>query len=314
MCSARRGAAETPALKRKAAHRQRAIEPLDLRRRCSASYEPGDTFRDCNECPEMVVVPSGSFLMGSPEDEEGRYDNEGPQHRVTIAEPFAIGVYEVTFDEWDACVAAGGCNGYRPDDDGWGRGRRPVINVSWDDAQAYVDWLSDRTGEEYRLPSEAEWEYAARAGTTTRYWPGDEITAEYANFGRNVGRTIEVGSLGRPNAFGLHDVHGNVWEWVEDCWNDSYAGAPANGTAWTSGDCGRRVLRGGSWDDYPRSLRSAYRGRNATPTAGSATAGSGLPGRSAEGGAYLLLLCLFTSWGLGRSPSEIFPSFAPFAA
>jgi formylglycine-generating enzyme required for sulfatase activity len=207
----------------------------------------------------MVVVPAGSFLMGSPEDEAARSDNEGPQHRVTIAEPFAIGVYEVTFDEWDACVADGGCNGYRPDDADWGRGRRPVIYVSWDDAQAYVDWLSNRTREEYRLPSEAEWEYAARAGTTTRYWSGDEVVAVYANFDRNVGRTIEVGSLARPNAFGLHDVHGNVWEWIEDCWNGSYVGAPANGSAWTSGNCDWRVLRGGSWLVNPWLLRSAYR-------------------------------------------------------
>jgi formylglycine-generating enzyme required for sulfatase activity len=225
---------------------------------------PGEVFNDCNGegwCPEMVVVPAGSFLMGSPEDEAARSDNEGPQHRVTIAEPFAIGVYEVTFDEWDACVADGGCNGYRPDDADWGRGRRPVIYVSWDDAQAYVDWLSNRTREEYRLPSEAEWEYAARAGTTTRYWSGDEIAAGYANFDRNVGRTIEVGSLARPNAFGLHDVHGNVWEWIEDCWNGSYVGAPANGSAWTSGNCDWRVLRGGSWNDYPWYLRSAHRSR-----------------------------------------------------
>jgi formylglycine-generating enzyme required for sulfatase activity len=222
-------------------------------------YEPGETFRECAECPEMVVVSAGSFLMGSPQDDEWRDDDEGPQHRVTIAEFFAIGVYEVTFNEWDACVADGGCNGYRPDDEDWGRGRRPVINVSWNDAQAYVDWLSNRTREDYRLPSEAEWEYAARAGTTTRYWPGDEITAEYAFFGSNVDRTIKVGSLERPNAFGLHDVHGNVWEWVEDCWNDSYAGAPANGTAWTSGNCDRRVLRGGSWIDDPWNLRSADR-------------------------------------------------------
>lgn len=207
----------------------------------------------------MVVVPAGSFMMGSLEGEEGRWDVEGPQHRVTIAEPLAIGVYEVTFAEWAACVADGGCDGHRPHDYRWGRGRRPVIEVSWHHAQAYVDWLSGRTGYEYRLPSEAEWEYAARAGMDTRYWSGDEITPEYANFAGNVDRTIEVGSLRRPNAFGLHDVHGNVWEWVEDCWNDSYAGAPGEGSAWRTDACSQRVLRGGSWFNLPSSLRSAVR-------------------------------------------------------
>jgi formylglycine-generating enzyme required for sulfatase activity len=217
----------------------------------------------------MVVVPAGSFMMGSPEDEDGRGKNEGPQHPVTIAEPFAIGVYEVTFDEWDACVANGGCNGYRPNDRGWGRGRRPVIYVSWDDALTYVDWLSDETDEAYRLPSEAEWEYAARAGTTGPFHFGSTISTDQANFrgdetaglgriGVDRQQTVTVGSF-PANAFGLHDVHGNVREWVADCWNDSYAGAPANGTALTSGDCGQRVLRGGSWSLTPRNLRSANR-------------------------------------------------------
>lgn len=236
-------------------------------------YEPGKTFRDCFDCPKMVVVPSGSFLMGSPEDEEGRDGDEGPQHRVTIAEPFAIGVYEVTFVEWVACVADGGCRGYQPDDSvpggGRGRGRRPVINVSWDDAQAYVDWLSNRTGETYRLPSEAEWEYVARAGTTTPFHFGWTISKDRANYSDYTYRLrledlsrgpLPVGSF-PANDFGLHDVHGNVWEWVLDCWNDSYAriGRPDNGDAWTSGDCSGRVLRGGSWDFGPSLLRSAYR-------------------------------------------------------
>lgn len=239
-------------------------------------YEPGDTFRDCDDCPEMVVVPSGSFLMGSPEGEEAREDIEGPQHRVTIAEPFAIGVYEVTFNEWDACVADGGCNGYLPDDEGWGRGRRPVINVSWENAQAYLDWLSSSTGMAYRLPSEAEWEYAARAGTTTPFHFGPTISTDQANHngtdtygsgqkGVRRGQTVQVGSF-PANAFGLHDVHGNVWEWIEDCWNDRYAGAPANGTAWTSGYCGQRVLRGGSWYNDSGDLRSANRYANYTNT------------------------------------------------
>ena len=222
---------------------------------------PGRRFRDCDACPEMVVVPAGSFLMGSPQSEEGRGSDEGPQHRVTIPAPFAAGVYEVTFEEWDACVADGGCGGYRPKDYDWGRGRRPVINVSWGDAQAYVEWLSVKTGDEYRLLSEAEWEYAARAGTWTRYSFGDEITPSDANYGGNIGKTQRVGSY-RANGFGLYDVHGNVWEWVQDCWNWSYAGAPDNGGSWERGNCSRRVLRGGSWVDFPRNLRSADRYRN----------------------------------------------------
>ena len=230
-------------------------------------WEAGTVFRDCPECPEMVVVPAGAFMMGSPPSEAGRDDDEGPVHRVTIAEPFAAGVHEVTFEEWDACVGGGGCGGYRPGDSHWGRGGRPVINVSWEEARAYVDWLSRRTGEDYRLLSEAEWEYAARAGTTTRYHWGDEIGRNRVNCGGgNCGDrwefTAPVGSF-EANAFGLHDVHGNVWEWVDDCWNDSYAGAPSDGSAWESGDCGRRVLRGGSWFNYnPSILRAADRHRN----------------------------------------------------
>ena len=219
---------------------------------------PGTAFRDCTECPEMVVVPAGSFMMGSDES-----SSEIPRHRVTIAKPFAVGKYEVTFAEWDACVAAGGCGGHRPGDEGWGRGRWPVINVSWDDAKAYVRWLNRKTGKQYRLPSEAEWEYAARAGTTTRYSWGDDIGRNRANCDGCGSRwdneqTAPAGSF-RANVFGLHDVHGNVWEWVEDCWSGNYLGAPADGSAWESGDCSRRVLRGGSWDNRPWFLRSASR-------------------------------------------------------
>ena len=220
---------------------------------------------------KMVVVPAGSYQMGSPSSEAGRYDNEGPVHRVTIPRPFAVGAYEVTFAEWDACVDSGGCGGYRPDAAGWGRGRRPVINVSWEDAQRFVAWLRQRTGHEYRLLSEAEWEYVARAGTTTPFHTGSTIATSQANYDGNDtygnGRTGEyrrktvlVGSF-NANTYGLYDVHGNVWEWVEDCWNDSYRGAPSDGSAWERGDCGRRVLRGGSWYDVPGNLRSALRGR-----------------------------------------------------
>ena len=223
-------------------------------------------FRDCPECPEMVVVPAGSFMMGSPPGETGRTKHEGPRHRVTIPKPFAVGKYEVTFAEWDACVAAGGCRGHRREDQGWGRGRRPAINVNWDDAKAYVRWLSRKTGKQYRLLSEAEWEYAARAGKSTRYHWGDDIGRNRANCDLCGSRwddnqTAPVGSF-PANAFGLHDAHGNVWEWVEDCWNPNYAGAPADGSAWRSGDCYSRVLRGGSWYDLPRFLRSANRNRS----------------------------------------------------
>ncbi len=218
---------------------------------------------------KMVVVPAGSYQMGSPSSEAGRHDGEGPVHRVTIPRPFAVGAYEVTFAEWDACVDSGGCGGYRPDDEGWGRGRRPVINVSWEDAQRFVAWLRQRTGHEYRLLSEAEWEYVARAGTTTPFHTGSTIATSQANYDGNYtygnGRTGEyrektvlVGSF-NANTYGLYDVHGNVWEWVEDCWNVSYRGSPSDGSAWERGDCGGRVLRGGSWSFRPRNLRSANR-------------------------------------------------------
>ncbi len=224
---------------------------------------PGEVFTDCAACPEMVVVPGGSFRMGS----FGTEGDETPAHRVDIELPFAVGVYEVTFAEWDACVRAGGCESHEPEDEGWGRGRRPVIHVSWTDAQAYVRWLSRRTGEQYRLLSEAEWEYAARAGTWRYGWPYGRKWSRACQFAIERSfqtdcpdyGTAPVGSV-EPNPFGLYDVLGNVWEWTEDCWNDNYLGAPADGSAWRSGYCSYRVLRGGSWYwDEPGS-RSAVRG------------------------------------------------------
>ena len=221
-------------------------------------------FRDCSTCPEMVVVPAGSFMMGSPDVEDGRTASEGPVHRVTMAEPFAAGVYEVTFEEWDHCVAEGGCGGYRPADYGFGRGKRPVVAVNWDDAQQYVSWLSTKTGQSYRLLSEAEWEYAARAGTATAYHTGESISTSQANFnGRWTGESfrgepLPVGAF-PANAFGLHDVHGNVTEWVQDCWNGNYEAAPTGGDAWEVGDCSRRILRGCSYGDRASCLRSANR-------------------------------------------------------
>jgi formylglycine-generating enzyme required for sulfatase activity len=210
----------------------------------------------------MVVIPAGEFTMGSPEGEPDREEDEGPRHLVTIKEPFAAGKYEVTFAEWDACVADGGCGGYRPNDKGWGRGSRPVINISWNDAKSYVGWLSRKTGKGYRLLSEAEWEYAARAGTTTRYWCGDSsLCVSQVSWDITNARlqTQPVGS--KPaNQFGLHDMHGNVAEWVEDCWHSSYTGAPTDGRAWaTDRVCRNHVIRGGSWGASPWKLRVAVR-------------------------------------------------------
>jgi formylglycine-generating enzyme required for sulfatase activity len=222
----------------------------------------GQSFRDCAECPEMMVIPAGSFMMGSPVNEPNRVSSEGPQRRVSLNAALAAGRFEVTFAEWDACVAAGGCS-HRPDDVGWGRGNRPVINVSWNDAQQYVVWLSRRTGRVYRLLTEAEWEYAARSGTTTPYFTGTSISAAQANFGQNVGRTQPAGSYA-ANRFGLQDMAGNVDEWVEDCWVESYAGASLDASrAVTGGACSSRVLRGGSWVDFPHGPRSANRNGNA---------------------------------------------------
>ncbi len=237
-------------------------------------FKPGESFRDLDTGPEMVVIPPGKFWMGS-KDGEG-LTSERPRHEVTIPQPFAAGKYPVTFDEWGAYVrdGAGGFFGlgrkeerYRPGDEGWGRGRRPVINVSWDDAQAYVKWLSEKTSKTYRLLSEAEWEYACRAGTEMAYSFGDGESdlGRYGWYTSNSGgKTHPVGEK-LPNGFGLYDMHGNVWEWCEDCWNSSYAGKPdrieQSGEAWTAGDCNCRVLRGGSWIDYPQDCRAARRGR-----------------------------------------------------
>ena len=223
----------------------------------AADRLPGEVFRDCDACDEMVVVPAGDFVMGS----RGKA-SESPPHKVTLKKPFAIGRREVTFAEWDRCVAAGGC-GYSPPDQGWGRGDRPAINLGWDDANQYIAWLSKQTGKTYRLPSEAEWEYAARAGTTTPFWWGKEAGkghAQCADCGDKTPGTAPAGSF-RPNGFGLYDTAGNAAEWVEDCWNPSFAGAPTDGAAWTTGDCSLRVLRGGSFLDKSAAVGSAARFR-----------------------------------------------------
>ena len=202
------------------------------------------------------------------------YDDERPAHSVTVP-AFRIGKYEVTFTQWDACVANGGCGGYRPDDKGWGRGNRPVMNVTWDDVQGFINWLNDKTGGRFRLPTETEWEYAVRAGSTTKYHFGSsesqlcryanhaDDSTDYSNRNKacsdGIGKRTAVVGRYQPNSYGLHDMHGNVWEWVEDCWNDSYVGAPNDGRVWTSGDCDQRVSRGGSWLNTPRDVRSTVR-------------------------------------------------------
>ncbi len=227
----------------------------------------GSRFRDCAQCPEMVVIPAGSFTLGSPTGEPQRQLNEGPQRNVRIAR-FALARTEVSFDQWQACVDAGDCS-HRPADEGWGRGERPVIDVSWNDAQQYVGWLSRITGERYRLPAEAEWEYAARAGTTTRTYRGDCIGTDDANYnaimpasgcpsGEFRQRTLPVASL-RANPFGLHDMHGNVWEWMQDCATGNHNSAAEDGQPRRDGDCGMAVVRGGGWHDWGFWLRSAAR-------------------------------------------------------
>lgn len=218
----------------------------------------------------LVVIPPSAFTMGSPASEAGRGSFEDPRHRVTIARAFALGKYDVTFDEWDACTADGGCNGYRPPDEGWGQGSRPVINVSWDDAQSYIGWLTRKTGRHYRLPTESEWEYAARAGSPTTYWWGAGASHEFANYGADKccsgfaqgadrwEATSPVGSF-PPNPFGLFDMNGNVMQFVADCWHPSYAGAPADASAWLDEPCGMQIVRGGSWNSPPAYIRSADR-------------------------------------------------------
>lgn len=248
----------------------------------------GRVFRDAPWAPEMVIIPAGSFLMGSPEPErkpllaagciDEWFNRSLPQHSVTIAKPFALGKYAVTFDDYDRYAQLSGVE--KPYDEGWGGGNRPVINVSWDDAQAYIKWLNEQPdirqalqGEEYRLSSEAEWEYAARAGTTTAFCTGDQITTEQANFNGNgthyrfaksskyLAKTTPAGCY-PANPWGLSDMHGNVQEWVQDCWNENYQGAQSNEKAWATGDCTLRVFRGGAWVDSPVFLRSAIRDKS----------------------------------------------------
>ena len=250
--NAQRGLSISPPPELPAPRAQPAAAPKQV------SLDPGEILRDCPDCPELVVVPPGDFVMGS-----GDTPYEKPEHTISIPRPYAIGRREITFTEWDLCADAGACK-HRPDDRGWGRGDRPAINVSWDDAKLYTAWLSQRTGQRYRLPSEAEWEYAARAGTKTPFWWGRDPGSARAQCdscgGPTSHQTAMVGSF-RPNGFGLYDTAGNAAEWVEDCWNDNYRNAPKDTAAWTAGDCRLRVLRGGNFNSKPTEIRSSSRFR-----------------------------------------------------
>jgi formylglycine-generating enzyme required for sulfatase activity len=239
------------------------VDPYVLKPEVEHALKPLDSFRECaKDCPEMIVVPAGDFTMGSPAAESGHAARESPQHKVTIARPFAVSKFDVTFADWDACASVHGCDA-APNRNS-GQDTQPVINVTWNDAQQYVAWLSKMTGQSYRLLTEAEWEFAYRAGTTSAYYWGDDIgkgNASCSGCGGPVGGTFPVGSF-KPNAFGLYDMAGNVWQWVQDCSHGDYKGAPTNGSAWTSGDCSLRITRGGSGNQGPQSLRAANRGTN----------------------------------------------------
>jgi formylglycine-generating enzyme required for sulfatase activity len=254
------------------------VEPHVLSAAAEQALKPGQTFKECaDDCPEMVVVPQGQFMMGSPPNSPNMEGDEGPQHLVTIAKPFAVSQFELTFSDWDACVKYGNCSPNVPDA-GWGRGQQPVILVTWKDAQTYVAWFARVTGKPYHLLSEAEYEYAARGGTQTLYPWGNtptlagKVMANCNHCGSKWDneQTAPIGSYTAngfvpsfpPNGFGLYDMVGNIWEWVEDCYHEAYDGAPTDGSAWTDGgNCAdnRRVARGGSWYDPPEYLRSANR-------------------------------------------------------
>ena len=256
----------------------RDVRPYVLTATAERALKPKDTFRECasgpgkDYCPQMVVVPAGSFTMGAPNSQtvtnpvvqqlvqQASVSTE-PRHSVTITATFAVSKYQVTFDEWDTSVANGDCG--QVDDFGFGRGQRPAIGVSWEGAKCYVAWLSKVTGNPYRLLSEAEYEYAARAGSQTAFAWGDQVGNNNANC-KDCGSkwdalmTAPVGSF-PPNAFGLYDMVGNVFEWVEDCWHGDYAGAPSDGSPWLTGDCGKRVIRGGSWYYSAVAVQSGFR-------------------------------------------------------
>jgi formylglycine-generating enzyme required for sulfatase activity len=244
---------------------EEAVWPKVLSAQAEHILKPGDEFKECADCPQMKVIRGGKFMMGSPESEDKRNADEGPYHPVVIGKAFAIGRVAVTFDEWDACVTLGAC-AFKPDE-GWGRGDRPVVNVTWDDALQYVAWLTSRTGKPYRVLSEAEFEYAARGDTATPYPWGTEIGFSHANC-KDCGSAWDLKSTApvrsfQPNAFGLFDMEGNTWTWVQDCYHENYQGAPDDGSPWlTDSDCKYHVVRGGAWYSDADVLRSANRGKS----------------------------------------------------
>ena len=228
--------------------------------RARTSVEAQGSFKECDACPEMVVVPKGSFMMGTPKTEVDRAARgEDPIHRVTFAKPFAVGRFTISFDEWDACLADGGCGGNKGEDKGFGRGRMPAQGIKFEAAKSYLAWLSKKVGRTYRLPSESEREYFTRAGTTTPFWFGNTISPQDANYraatpygggprGDDSKGPVVVDSYA-PNPFGIYQVHGNVWEWTEDCYNKRYnEDTPIDGSPWLEGDCSKRMVRGGTWD------------------------------------------------------------------
>jgi len=239
------------------------IYPLTPER--EQSLRPKDSFKECDICPEMVVVPKGSFTMGTPTSEPDRDVGEDPLHRVNIPRPFAVARFKISFDDWDACVADNGCDGIRGDDNGFGRGRLPAYGISFEVAKSYLAWISRKVGRTYRLPSESEREYFTRAGTTTPFWFGKTISAQQANYSAST--PYANGPRGEdskgpkpvdaymPNKFGLYQVHGNGWEWTEDYTQDT----PADGSPWLEGDCTKRMVRGGPWNWSANMLRSGYR-------------------------------------------------------
>ena len=237
------------------------------RKRTEQPQVVGTVFRDIDApwCPKMVVIPAGKFMMGSPDHDPKAHDREKPLHRVSIDYRLAVGCYPLTFEEYDHFCETSGHK--EPKDWGWGRRRRPVTDVSWTDAKSYVAWLANETGQPYRLLSEAEWEYACRAGTTTRYWWGNKATPQNANYASEIGMTNEVDRY-PANPWGLSDMHGNVWEWVEDCLHPDYQGAPDDGSAWTTGHCRDRMARGGAWNTGSSEVRSAQRQDYSTSISG----------------------------------------------
>lgn len=262
-------AAEPPAPAPRQFFAERPVQPLTPE--IEQSLRPRDSFKECQGCPEMVVVPKGSFIMGTPADELQREPGEDPQHRVTFEHPFAVGRFSVSFDEWDACLADGGCNGEKGYEGGFGRGRVPADGITFAAAKSYLAWISRKVGRTYRLPSESEREYFTRAGTTTPFWFGSTISSKLANYRSLISygnaNNVDIQRDGpmlvdsfAANPFGLYQVHGNAVEWTEDCYSKRYTqDTPADGSAWLDGNCNRRVVRGGGWQVAPYKIRSGFR-------------------------------------------------------